>query len=145
MAAIHPNSPIGPNGTGSIVCLVLAGSRSLPLRSDPAPKPDSSSHLGLLCQFQGIVSNCTGREVFCCMTMARAATRSPWQMSRTFSLTRSQARSLLSIPRSNSARSRARRNSWSLMRIAQISFSLNGPACPCSMVPGGRDQQLHPW
>jgi hypothetical protein len=55
MTAFHPNSPIGPNGTGSIVCLVLAGSRSLPLRSDPAPKPDSSSHLGLLCQFQGIV------------------------------------------------------------------------------------------
>jgi hypothetical protein len=34
------------------------------------------------------------------MTMARAAMRSPWQMSRTFNLTRSQARSLLSIPRS---------------------------------------------
>src|SRR5437660_7839196 len=64
------------------------------------------------------------------MTMARAATRPPWQMSRTFSLTRSQARSLLSIPRSNSARSRALRNSWSLTRIAQISFSLNGAFWP---------------
>jgi hypothetical protein len=31
-----------------------------------------------------------------------AATCSPWQMSRTFSLTRSQPRSLLSRPRSNS-------------------------------------------
>jgi hypothetical protein len=38
MAAFHPNSPIGPNGIGPNVCLVLTGSRSRPLRSDPAPK-----------------------------------------------------------------------------------------------------------
>ena len=50
---------------------------------------------------------------------------------------------------SNSARSRTRRNSWSLTRIAQISFSLNGAfwptSLPCSTVPGGDEQQLHPW
>jgi hypothetical protein len=38
MSASHPNSPIGPNEISSNVRLVLAGSRSRPLRSDPAPK-----------------------------------------------------------------------------------------------------------
>jgi hypothetical protein len=28
-----------------------------------------------------VISNCTGREVFCCMTIARAATRSPWELN----------------------------------------------------------------
>ena len=96
-------------------------------------KPASLIQAATASRVDSVISNCTGREVFCCMTMARAATRSPWQMSRTFSLTRSQARSLLSIPRSNSARSRARRNSWSLTRIAQISFSLNGAFWPTSL------------
>jgi hypothetical protein len=80
-----------------------------------------------------VISHCTGREVFCCMTMARVATRSPWQMSLTFKLTRSQARGLLSIPRSNSASFRVRANSWSLTRIAQISFGLHGAFWPASL------------
>jgi hypothetical protein len=41
-------------------------------------------------------------------TIAREATRSPWHRSRTRSFTRSQPRSLLSMPRSNRARSRVR-------------------------------------
>ena len=45
----------------------------------------------------------------------------------------SQVRGLLSIPRSNSARSRTLRNSWRLTRIAQISFSLNGAFWPTSL------------
>jgi transposase len=55
------------------------------------------------------ISNCTGLEVFCWTTIARAAIRSPREMSRTFSLSRSQARNLLSMPRLNSANSRVRR------------------------------------
>ena len=31
----------------------------------------------------GVISNCTGRWVLCCITTARVATWSPWQMSRT--------------------------------------------------------------
>jgi|HubBroStandDraft_6_1064221.scaffolds.fasta_scaffold464887_2 hypothetical protein len=55
MTASHPNSPIGPNGIGSIVCPVLAGSRSRPLRSGPAPKWTPSHTSVWLCQFQGII------------------------------------------------------------------------------------------
>ena len=44
----------------------------------------------------------------CCMTIARDATWSPWQTSRALSVTRSQPRSLLSIPRLKSASSRTR-------------------------------------
>lgn len=50
----------------------------------------------------------TAGLVLCCMTMARVATWSPWQTSRTLRATRSQPRSLLSIPRLNRASSRTR-------------------------------------
>jgi hypothetical protein len=64
--------------------------------------------------------------------MARAATRSLWQTSRARRPTRSQARSLLSIPKLNSASSRVRPESCNRIRIAQISPSLNGAFCPTS-------------
>jgi hypothetical protein len=51
-------------------------------------KPASLIQAATASRVDSVISNCTGREVFCCMTIARAATRSPWQMSRTFSLTR---------------------------------------------------------
>jgi hypothetical protein len=56
------------------------------------------------------------------MTMAREATRPPCAISHIRSPTRSQLRSLLSMPRLKSARSRALRANCSRMRIAQISF-----------------------
>src|ERR1035437_305248 len=54
-------------------------------------------------------------------------------MSRTLSLTRSQARSLLSSPRSNMANSLTRCSTCNRTRMAQISFSLNGAFWPTSL------------
>ena len=58
--------------------------------------------------------------------MARDDTRSPWAMSRTRSLVKSQARSLLSMAKLKSAKSRVFSASWSLTRIAQISLTRSG-------------------
>lgn len=80
-----------------------------------------------------VISNCTGRCVFCCVTMAREAMRSPWQMSRTRSLTRSQARRLLSMARSNMARSRLHWPCCKSIRMAQMSLSFRGAFCPMSL------------
>ena len=57
----------------------------------------------------------------------------PWHTSRTRKLTRSQARSLLSMPRSNRVSSRSRPCISRRTRMAQISFSLNGAFCPTSL------------
>src|SRR5687768_2874678 len=74
--------------------------------------------------------------VFFYCTVARLATCSPWPMSRTFSDTRSHARSLLSKPMLSSARSRERCSCCSRIRMAQMSLGLNGAfalrACLCS-------------
>jgi hypothetical protein len=53
-----------------------------------------------------VISNWTGRPVFFCTIVARRRTLAPEQMSSSRSLTRSQARSLLSIARLKIARSR---------------------------------------
>lgn len=81
-----------------------------------------------------VISNCTGCWVFCCITMARDDTCSPWAISRTRSLVKSQARSLLSIAKLKSAKSRVFSASWSLTRMAQISLTRSGAFCstPCS-------------
>lgn len=55
-------------------------------------------HVSNASRVGSVISNCTGRCVFCCSTIDRAATLSPWHTSRTRSLTRSQPRSLLSMP-----------------------------------------------
>ena len=46
-----------------------------------------------------VISNCTGRCVFCCSTIARDATTRPWQTSRARSFAKSHALSLLSVAR----------------------------------------------
>src|ERR1700712_4988693 len=74
--------------------------------------------------------NCTGRCVLCCITTARDATCSPWHTSRTLRLTRSQPRSLLSIPRLNSASSRTRLSICSRTLSAQMSLTLKGAFWP---------------
>lgn len=65
------------------------------------------------------------QAVFCCTTDVRATTRPPVVMSLTRSCTRSQPRSLLSMAKLNKASSRVQRRSWSLTRIAQMSFTFN--------------------
>src|SRR5690554_6922205 len=65
--------------------------------------------------------------------MALEETRSPWATSRTRNLTKSQARSLLSIASSNSAKSRVLSASCSLTRMAQISLSRSGAFWPTSL------------
>lgn len=67
-----------------------------------------------------VISNCTGCRVFCCITMALDDTCSPWAMSRTRSLIKSQARSLLSMAKLKSAKSGIFSASWSLIRMAKI-------------------------
>ena len=62
--------------------------------------------------------------------MARLAICLPFAMSRTFSLTRSQARSFESMARLNSASSRTSCASWRRTRIAQISDHRSGAFCP---------------
>jgi hypothetical protein len=79
-----------------------------------------------------VMSNCTGRCVFCCMTIARLVTVAPCETSRTRSSIKWQARSLLSIPRLNNASSLLRLPNCRRTRIAQISFSLKGAFCPNS-------------
>ena len=55
-----------------------------------------------------VISNWKGLCVFCCMTVARATICCPRNTSPTRRLTKSQARSLLSMARLNKARSRIR-------------------------------------
>ena len=62
--------------------------------------------------------------------LKRDATWSPWHTSRTLRLTRSQPRSLLSIPKLKSASSRTRLSIWRRTRSAQISLTLNGAFWP---------------
>jgi len=81
------------------------------------------------------------------MTTARDATWSPWQMSRTLRLTRSQPRSLLSIPRLKRASSRTRLSICRRTRSAQMSLSLKGAFLrnsPTSTVDGAFSDQTSP-
>jgi hypothetical protein len=73
-----------------------------------------------------VISNCTGRWVFCCITMARLATCAPWQTSCTRKATRSHLRGLLSKPRLNSASSSMRCCICRRTRIDQMSFGFGG-------------------
>jgi hypothetical protein len=71
-----------------------------------------------------------GRWVFRCTTMARGRIWLPWVMSRTRRLTRSQPRSLLSIAKLNSARSRTWCAFCRSIRIAQMSLGFKGGFWP---------------
>jgi hypothetical protein len=64
-------------------------------------------------------SNWTGRPVFCCTTVALARTRPPLTRSPIRTMTTAQPRSLLSMARSNRARSPSRPSRSSRKRIAQ--------------------------
>lgn len=77
-----------------------------------------------------MISNRTGRLVFCWITIARVRNSPPATRSPILIFTRSQPRNLLSIARSNSARSRSRccRSKWK--RIAQICRGFNGRFAP---------------
>ena len=100
---------------------ILAGAE-MPTMINPAGKnivvhraapPRRSSHASRLVRASGSNSNWTGRPVFCCTTIARVRICPPLIRSRIFICTRSQPRSLLSIARSNRARSRKRRRQLS--------------------------------
>lgn len=107
-------------------------------------------HIASVSRVCSVISNWTGRSVFCCITIVRAATRSPCITSRTRSFTRSQERNLLSTARSNRANSRLRPPSCKRIRIAQISFSFNGDfwptSCLCSKaVARSQYSSIVPW
>ena len=92
--------------------LVRSTHRSWPDRDRSRSRPNVSVRLQPARSFpkrrrprrvRSVISNWTGRLVFCCMTTARGAIWAPWVTSRTRSFTRSQARSLESMARLNSA------------------------------------------
>lgn len=67
-----------------------------------------SNQASRLLRASAMISNCTGRPVFCWMTVARLRIVPPLTRSPMRSLTRSHPRNLLSIARSKRARSRSR-------------------------------------
>jgi hypothetical protein len=95
-------------------------------------------HTSVLALVRSVISNCTGRCVFCCMIVARADTRKPRQTSDTRNLVRSHARNLLSIARLNIARSRVFAASCSRMQLAQISRSFSDGFHDDSPIEGRR-------
>ena len=78
-----------------------------------------------------VISNCTGRPVFFCTIVARCRTLVPEQMSSNRSLTKSQARSLLSIGL-KIARSRLDRAISRRTRMDQTCFGSRGFFWPMS-------------
>lgn len=101
---------------------------------DPARKrivpPRRPSQTVRLLRASCMISNCTGLPVFCWMMVARSQNDPALIRSPIVILTRSQPRNLLSIAKSNSARSRRRLCSSRQKRIAQISRSFKGRFCP---------------
>jgi hypothetical protein len=79
-----------------------------------------------------VISNWTGRPVFFCTIVARRRTLAPEQISSTRSLTRSHARSLLSIAKLKIARSRLDRAISRRTRIDQTCFGSSGFFWPTS-------------
>lgn len=79
-----------------------------------------------------MISNCTGRPVFCWITVAQFRRDPPLTRSPIRILTRLHPRSLLSIARSNRTRSRIRLCSSREKRISQMSRGLNGRFGPTS-------------
>ena len=79
-----------------------------------------------------MISNWTGRPVFFCTIVARRRTFAPEQMSSNRSLTRSQARSLLSIAKLKIARSRFACESSKRTRMDQTCFGSRGFFWPIS-------------
>lgn len=84
------------------------------------------THVATAARVTSVSSNCAGRFVLDWVTIARESKWSPCTTSRTLRRTRSQLRSLLSIPRLKSARSRRRPPSARRIRIAQICSRLSG-------------------
>ena len=80
-----------------------------------------------------MISNWTGRFVFFCITVTRAAIRPACPTSFSLSATKSQALNLLSIARLKSAKSRCRWASCSRTRIDQISRCFSGSFWPTSL------------
>jgi hypothetical protein len=108
-------------------CRLLLGksqsSRRLPRRSSQAAK---ASRVG------SVISNGTGRPVFCWITVERPRGAPPGATSLTRSFPRSQPRSLASIAQLKSARSRTRLADFSYGRMAQTCFGSNGALEPIS-------------
>jgi hypothetical protein len=80
-----------------------------------------------------VISNRTGRRVFCCIIVALELTWPPLDTSDTRIFSKSQALSLLSIARLNSAISRRRFSLCRRIRIDQISCRLSGCFWPINL------------
>ncbi len=93
-------------------------------------RPAFSIQAATAARVGSVISNWTGRRVLRWSTMARCKTLCPCVTSLTRRAIRSQPRSLLSIARSKSARSRTRDASCRRMRMAQTSCSLKGRFWP---------------
>jgi hypothetical protein len=110
----------------------LAGPRSPHFgkaKSSTVP-PRLSSQANKLARASEVISNCTGRPVFCWMTMDRARTAGPATSVPILIFTKSHPRSFLSIARSKSARSRMRPSRSRKKRIAQICRTFSALLAP---------------
>ena len=80
-----------------------------------------------------VISNLTGLRVFCCRIVARRLTWPSLNTSDMRRLSKYQALSLLSIARSNKARSRRCSSIFKQWRIDHICFNDSGSFCPKSL------------
>jgi len=80
--------------------------------------PSAAGH-SLIAPLRSVISNCTGRPVFCWINVARSRTLPPANASSTLNRPRSQPRSLLSIARLKMARSPRRPSNWRRTRMSQ--------------------------
>jgi hypothetical protein len=95
-----------------------SSSRRLLNQSSLAPRFSSQAISDAL--HASVISNCTGRPVFCCTTIQRDRTLRPIVTSAILSLMRSHPPNLLSRPRSKIAKSRTR------FAICRMTCSPNG-------------------
>jgi hypothetical protein len=98
-------------------------------KSSTVPPRRSSQH-SRLARASVVISNWTGRPVFCWITMERVRISGPATSFPILTFTKSHPRSLLSMARSNRARSRMRPSRSRKKRIAQICRGVRARLAP---------------
>lgn len=92
--------------------------------------PRISSQCASASRAGSVISNGTGRPVFCWTIVERCRTTPAWATSAILSLTRSQPLSLASRATLNIARSRTAPTDLKCWRMAQICFGFSGALAP---------------
>jgi hypothetical protein len=105
--------------------------------------PRRSSQARRLVRASAVISNWTGRPVFCWITIDLARMAGPATRVPILIFTRSQPRSLLSIARSNRARSLIRSSRSRKKRIDQICLTFSARFAPTCLPAFQADLSLH--